>query len=311
MELPENCCLSCGAKLEYVQRIHLSYSVPLATLLILIISCSTDVAIWYCTFCVCVWKERNGERSSRERKQSNWIFWSPTRNSWSVTINAKCCTWHTLGGHVILPTPQLLLPAPLDGSRETTTSQPSWGGAQYKKKKMPSCVERLLLTAAALTLYVNFRRGLIRVHRSKDVRQTCGVFPHLWQAGKNKHQLQAGSLLLLLLSLCPKCHFLVSNTLSCQVVVCQPTMPPPKSNLSSKAEEGVAVAIETTSSSTTSSLQSLLWMPYKPSPPHLTHTHPPSHTPSPTMCFFFLFSFLFFSFLTASFTFGGFCNFRA
>lgn len=170
------------------------------------------------------------------------------------------------------------------------------GGAQYKKKKMPSCVERLLLTAAALTLYVNFRRGLIRVHRSKDVRQTCGVFPHLWQAGKNKHQLQAGSLLLLLLSLCPKCHFLVSNTLSCQVVVYQPTMPPPKSNLSSKAEEGVAVAIETTSSSTTSSLQSLLWMPYKPSPPHLTHTHPPSHTPSPTMCFFFCFHFFFFLF---------------
>lgn len=135
MELPENCCLSCGAKLEYVQRIHLSYSVPLATLLILIISCSTDVAIWYCTFCVCVWKERNGERSSRERKQSNWIFWSPTRNSWSVTINAKCCTWHTLGGHVILPTPQLLLPVPLDGSRETTTSQPSWGGGHNIRRK--------------------------------------------------------------------------------------------------------------------------------------------------------------------------------
>lgn len=45
MELPENCCLPCGAKLEYVQRVHLTYSGLLPTLLILIISCSTDVAI--------------------------------------------------------------------------------------------------------------------------------------------------------------------------------------------------------------------------------------------------------------------------
>lgn len=144
---------------------------------------------------VCVWKKRNGERSRRERKQSNWIFWSPTRNSWSVTINAKCCTWHTLGGHVILPTPQLLLPVPLNGSRETTTSQPSWGGggAQYKKKKnMPSCVERLLLTAAALTLYVNFRRGLIRVHRNKDVRQRAEFSPIYGRQAKTNINCRPG-----------------------------------------------------------------------------------------------------------------------
>lgn len=56
---------------------------------------------------------------------------------------------------------------------------------------MPSCVERLLLTAAALTLYVNFRRGLIRVHRSKDVRHNVRSFPP-FMAGKQKQTSTAG-----------------------------------------------------------------------------------------------------------------------
>lgn len=90
-----------------------------------------------------------------------------------------------------------------------------------RTKKKPSCVERLLLTAAG---YVDFIRQFSSCTHTYIVveAERCRVFPHLWQAGRNKHQLQAGSLLLrlLLLSLCPKCHFLVSNTLSCQVVVC-------------------------------------------------------------------------------------------
>lgn len=147
--------------------------------------------------CACVWEGREGESSSREENKAI-EFWSPTRNSWSVTINAKCCTWHTLRGHVILPTPQLLLLPVLllDGSRETTTSPPGWG-AQYeqkkeKEKKMPSCVERLLLTAAALTLYVNFRRGLIRVHRSKDVRQRAEFSPIYGRQAKTNINCRPG-----------------------------------------------------------------------------------------------------------------------
>lgn len=260
----------------------------------------------------CAWKGREGARSSREENKAI-EFWSPTRNSWSVTINAKCCTWHTLRGHVILPTPQLLLlllpVLLLDGSRETTTSPPGWG-AQYEQKKEKEkkcrhalrdfCWRRLRWLYTSIFVVVSY----VYIE-AKMCGTTCGVFPHLWQASKNKHQLQAGSPLLLL-SLCPKCHFLVSNTLSCQFVVCQATMPPPKSNLSSKAEEGVAVAIETTSSSTTSSLQSSLRLPHKPSHPHTTphhtHTHPPlhshTHTPPHTMCFF-CFHLLFFSFFNS------------
>lgn len=134
----------------------------------------------------------------KEREENKAIeFWSPTRNSWSVTINAKCCTWHTLRGHVILPTPQLLLlpVLPLDGSRETTTSPPGWGTIWEEggeRKKMPSCVERLLLTAAALTLYVNFRRGLIRVHRSKDVRQRAEFSPIYGRQAKTNINCRPG-----------------------------------------------------------------------------------------------------------------------
>lgn len=272
---------------------------------------------------VCVWKKRNGERSRRERKQSNWIFWSPTRNSWSVTINAKCCTWHTLGGHVILPTPQLLLPVPLNGSRETTTSQPSWGGGGHNIRRRKICRHALrdFCWRRLRWLYTSIFVVVSYVYIETKMCGNVRSFPP-FMAGKQKQTSTAGrvaaaaaaaAFTLPKMPFSSQQHSLMS---SCRLPTDDAAA---KVKLKLKGRRrrrcchrnnliinNIIIAVI------------IMDAVHTLSPPNHTHTHtytPPrfalSQTPSPTMCFFFCFHFFFFSFLTASFTFGGFCNFRA
>lgn len=148
---------------------------------------------------------------------------------------------------MILPTPQL------DQERNDSISG-KMKKTKDEQKKKPSCVERLLLTAAG---YVDFIRQFSSCTHTYIVveAERCRVFPHLWQAGRRQKQTStagrvaaaaAAAFTLPKMPFSSQQHSLVS---SCR-------LPPPKSNSSSKAE-GVA-AIETNSTSSSSSLQSSL-----------------------------------------------------